>query len=327
MASGPGSEPARPRLHPQAEALIALVGRPGNPQLYELDVPGARLATRKMHFAFRPPKPAGVATRDVVLSRAGDEGGPLAARIYRPAAAAAGDLLPALVWFHGGGWVVGDLDSHDVLCGELCLLARAAVVSVDYRLAPEHPFPAAVTDAAFAVRTLRLKARELGLDGARVAVGGDSAGGNLATVAALILRDAGEPPLRLQLLVYPSTDQVTASPSRTAFARGFLLDRETMRYYGKRYLRSRAEAADWRASPSLAPSLAGLPPALLIAAECDPLADEGKAYAARLEASGVPVTYSCYPGMIHNFFLLGRAFDAGRSAVKEAGLALLHALA
>ncbi len=157
-------------------------------------------------------------------------------------------------------------------------------------------------------------------------MGGDSAGGNLATVAALILRDAGEAPLRFQLLVYPSTDQLTASPSRAAFAQGLLLTRETMRYFGKRYLRSREDAADWRASPQLAPSLTGLPPALLIAAECDPLVDEGKAYAARLEASGVPVTYSCYPGVIHNFFLLGKAFDAGRSAVQEAGLALLHAL-
>lgn len=317
----------RPRLHPQAEALLAIVERPGNPPLHELEVPAARLATRKLHFAFRSPPPAGVATKDVVLSRAGgEEGGPLAARIYRPASIPGDELLPVLVWFHGGGWVVGDLDSHDVLCGELCLLARAAVVSVDYRLAPEHRFPSAALDAVFAVRYLRQHARELALDGTRVAVGGDSAGGTLATVAALTLRDAGEAPLRFQLLVYPSTDQLTASRSRTAFAEGLLLTRETMRYFEKRYLRSREDAADWRASPQLAPSLAGLPPALLIAAEFDPLVDEGKAYAARLEASGVPVTYSCYPGVLHGFFLLGKAYDAGRAAVKEAGLALLRAL-
>lgn len=316
----------RPPLHPQAAALLALVGRPGNPQLHELEVSEARLATRKLHFAFRPAAPAGVAIAPIVLPRAAARGGPLQARLYRPAAAAAA-RLPVLVWFHGGGWVVGDLDCHDVLCAELCLLSGAAVVSVDYRLAPEHPFPAAVEDASFAVRAVRADADALALDGARVAVGGDSAGGNLAAVAALLLRDAGDPPLRFQLLVYPSTDQVTKSRSRLELGEGLMLTRETMRYFGKHYLRSKAEAADWRASPQHAPSHAGLPPALIIAAELDPLVDEGKAYAERLQDSGVPATWSCYPGVLHGFFLLGRAFDAGRAAVKEAGLALARALA
>jgi len=258
------------------------------------------------------------------MARAAAEGGDLAARLYRPASVAA--PLPALVWFHGGGWVIRDLDTDDVLCSELCLAANAAVLSVAYRLGPEHRFPAAVEDAVFAARWLRANAQSLAIDPARLAVGGDSAGGNLAIVTALTLRDAGEPPLRFQLLVYPSTDQGAVKGSRETFGEGLLFDRDTMRWFGKRYLRSKEDALDWRASPLLAKSLVGLPPALIIAAELDPIVDDGKAFAERLRASGIPVEYSSYPGVIHGFFLLGGAFDAAREAVQQAGKALARAL-
>ena len=315
---------AKPRLDPQAEALLAIVRRPGNPPMHTLETAEARVASRKLHFAFRPPMPPGVARREIAIPRAAAEGGDLAARLYRPAGHEA--KLPALAWFHGGGWVTRDLDTDDVLCSELCVSAGAAVLSVGYRLGPEHRFPAAVEDAAFATRWLRHNAQALAVDPARVAVGGDSAGGNLAIVTAIALRDAGEPPLRFQLLVYPSTNQGASGGSREAFGEGFMLDKETMRWFGKRYLRGKEDALDWRASPLLAQSLAGLPPALVIVAECDPIVDDGLAFAERLRAAGVPVETTSYPGMIHGFFLLGGAFDAGRQAVRQAGRALLEAL-
>lgn len=304
--------------------LLALLQRPGNPPLHELPVAEARLALRKLQLGFRPERPEGVSEREVTLTRGAAEGGPLAARLYRPAAA--GGELPALVWFHGGGWILGDLDSHDVLCSELSLLSGAAVLSVGYRLGPEHRFPAAVEDAAFAVRWLRQNAAELSVDPGRLAVGGDSAGGNLAIVAALLLRDASEPPLRFQLLVYPSTGPQHATPSRLLYSEGLNLSRDTMRFFGAHYLRSKEDGRDWRVSPSLAASLRGLPPALVITAECDPLCDDGKEYAERLRAEGIAAEYTCYPGVLHGFFPLGKAYDAANEAVRQAGRALAATL-
>ena len=315
----------KPQLDAQAEALLAIVQRPGNPPMHTLDTAEARAVSRKLHFAFRPEMPSGVATREVQIPRSAAEGGDLAARLYRPAGPTTAQL-PALVWFHGGGWVIRDLDTDDVLCSELCLAAHAAVLSVGYRLGPEHRFPAAVDDAVFATRWLLANAQSLAVNPARVAVGGDSAGGNLAIVTAMTLRDEAGPPLRFQLLVYPSTNQGAVHGSREAFGEGLLLDRETMRWFGKRYLRGKEDAQDWRASPLLAKSVSGLPPALIIAAELDPIVDDGKAFADRLREAGVPVEYTSYPGVIHGFFLLGGAFDAGKAAVQQAGRALARAL-
>ena len=317
--------PVKPKLDPQAQALLALVNRPGNRPMHTLEADEARVASRKLHFALRPPMPEGVVQREVVIPRAASEGGDLAARLYRPAAAGTA-ALPALAWFHGGGWVTRDLDTDDVLCAELCLASGAAVLSTAYRLAPEHRFPSGVEDAIFATRWLRANAQALAVDAARVAVGGDSAGGNLAVVTAMALRDAGEPPLRFQLLVYPSLDQTAAGGSREEFGEGYLLDRDTMRWFGKRYLRGREDALDWRASPLLAKRFDGLPPALILTAEFDPIADDARAYAARLRAAGVAVEATTYPGVLHGFFLLGRAFDAGRAAVQQAGAALARGL-
>ena len=284
----------------------------------------ARLALRKLQLAFRPERPEGVAQREVTLERAAAQGGPLQARLYRPAAAAG--ALPALVWFHGGGWVLGDLDSHDVLCAQLSLFSGAAVLSVAYRLGPEHRFPAAVMDAVFAIRWLRQNASAQLVDPGRLAVGGDSAGGNLAIVAALLLRDAGEAPLRFQLLVYPSTDSKNQSPSRLRYAEGLNLTRDTMRFFGSHYLSSSDDVQDFRVSPLLAASFDGLPPALVLTAECDPLRDEGRAYAEKLRAQGIAAAYTCYPGVLHGFFPLGKAYDAANAAVREAAQALAAAL-
>jgi acetyl esterase len=318
----------KPSLHPQTQVFLDRIYQAGRPQMHELSVPDARRAGREMHLTFGPPLPPGVTMRDLALERSSSEGGQLKGRLYRPAAVPSDKTLPALLWFHGGGWVLGDLDSCDGVCGELCLLANAAVLSVDYRLAPEHRFPAAVEDAAFSVRWLLRQDRMLAVNKARVAIGGDSAGGNLAIVASLMLRDAGEPGPCFQLLVYPATDSQAATPSRKAFGTGLYLTKETMRYFGERYfLRGRADAVDWRASPLLAPRLSGLPPALIIAAELDPLVDEGKAFADRLKTEGVSVEYTRYPGVIHGFFSFGRTFDAGRAAVQQAGAALARALA
>ncbi|MFZ5511442.1 MAG: alpha/beta hydrolase [Pseudomonadota bacterium] len=311
-------------LHPEARALLALLERPGIPAFHELSIAEQRRASRKLHFAFRPPMPAGVVQVDLRLERVAAAGGPLRARLYRPACAAR--PMPVLLWFHGGGCVLGDLDSYDVLCAQLSQGAGAAVLAPDYRLAPEHPFPAAVDDAVFCLRWLRQRAAALGLDGARIAVGGDSAGGYLAIVAMLVLRDEDRWVPRFQLLVYPGTDQRCVTASHARYGEGCLLTEATIRHFRHCYLPRPEDRLDWRASPLLAPSLDGLPSALVITAECDPIVDDCQAYADRLAASGVAVEYRCYGGMIHGFFTLGQAFSAGREAVAEAARRLAAAL-
>ena len=221
---------------------------------------------------------------------------------------------PVLAWFHGGGHVIGSLDTHDAMARHLCREAACVVVSVDYRMGPEHPFPAAVDDCVAAVRWLAEHGREIGVDPGRLAVGGDSAGGNLAAVAALTARDEGGPALRHQLLVYPVTDYRCRGPSYERYARGYgTLEAESMRWFRRHYLGGPDGADDWRASPLLAADLSGLPPALVITAECDVLRDEGVAYAERLAESGTPCEHAPFPGMIHGFFgLLGIAARRGR---------------
>jgi acetyl esterase len=246
-------------------------------------------------------------------------------RVYRPAGSAPGTALPALVFFHGGGWVFGDLESHDSLCRELCNLAGCAVVSVGYRVAPEDKFPAAVEDALAAVRYVAGSAQTLGVDGSRLAVGGDSAGGTLAAVTALAFRDQGGPRLCFQALIYPVTDMSLDSPSYTRIANGYTLPRERMLFFREAYLRGPEDIADWRASPLKARDLSKLPPALVLTAAQDPLVDEGKAYADRLAAAGVPVAYSCYEGMVHGFLTMAGAVEAGHTGIAEVAGALKRA--
>ena len=232
-------------------------------------------------------------------------------RLYRPSEG----LLPALIYFHGGGWVVGDLDTHDVVCRQIAQQSGVVVIAVDYRLAPEHPFPAAVDDSWSALTWVAAHADELGIDATRLAVGGDSAGGGLAAVMTLMARDAGAPRLMSQLLVYPVTDLRAQSASYSTFAEGYMLTRSAMQWYINQYAPHADAMHDWRASPLLAPSLHGLPPALIVAAACDPLRDEGAAYARRLEDAGVAVDYHCVDGMIHGFLTMGGKIDAASHAV------------
>jgi len=245
-------------------------------------------------------------------------------RIYRPVADTS--LTGAVVFFHGGGWVIGDLDSHDGACRELCVGAGVTVIAVDYRLAPESPFPAAVEDCWDATRWVAEHAAELGVDPGRLAVVGDSAGGNLAAVVALLARDHGGPELAYQALVYPVTDAPGDQwPSRQANGEGYLLTAAQMAWFFDHYVPSEDLRGDWRVSPLRASSHAGVAPALVVTAEFDPLRDEGAAYAQALAASGVPVTHSMYPGAIHVFFQLP-ATELGRQVVDEVCGALRQAL-
>ena len=234
-------------------------------------------------------------------------------------------MLPALIYFHGGGWVVGDLDTHDVLCRQLAAQAGVIVIAVDYRLAPEHPFPAAVDDCWSATTWIAANAVALGIDNTRLAVGGDSAGGGLAAVMALMARRSG-PALKFQVLVYPVTDLRADSESYSKYADGYLLTRNMMRWYIAQYAPTDDDVRDWRASPLLAPSVDGVPPALVITAGLDPLRDEGEAYARRLEEAGVAVDYVCLGGMIHGFLTMGGKIDTANRTVSYMASALRQRL-
>jgi acetyl esterase len=312
-------------LDPQAQALIQLMADRGVPPVYTLTPVEARLAYLERRFYSQPEPPAVGPALAEVRPLATDTGVPL--RLYVPAKPAA-TRLPTLVYFHGGGWTIGDLDTHDVLCRELCARAGIAVVAVDYRMGPEHRFPAAVDDCVAATQWVQQHAARLGLDNTRMAVGGDSAGGNLAAVVALFLRDqANTPPLRHQLLIYPATDMRAVAPSHTHNGSGYLLTRESIAYYRGHYISDPAQYSDWRASPLLAPSLAGLPPALVLTAGYDPLRDEGRQYADALSAAGTPTQYLCFERQVHGFITMGRVIDEANTAVQLCAAVLRSALA
>jgi acetyl esterase len=310
-------------LDPQAQAVIDLVIKSGRPAYNTLSPKDARQLFRETRPASTPTPAEIGSVRDLT---ADGPGGPIPLRAYRPKGVAAGAALPALVFYHGGGWVIGDLDTHDVLCRQITAEAGITVVAVDYRLAPEHKFPAAVDDAWAATRWVVAHAAELGVDGAKLAVGGDSAGGNLAAVVALMAREAGAPAIALQVLVYPVTDVGAESKSYRDFAEGYMLTRDSMRWFTNHYLKSPSEAQDWRASPLRAASLAGLPPALVVTAGFDPLRDEGAAYAGRLSDAGVRVDYINYGGMVHGFIGMGRLIDSGNRATSHVAGSLREAL-
>ncbi len=304
-------------LDPQARALIELMVQRQVPPVHTLSPADARRMYLERRFYTQPEPPAVAEVRALQT----DGGVPL--RLYRPAGNAA---LPVLVYFHGGGWVIGDLDTHDVLCRQLSVAAGAAVVSVDYRLAPEHAFPAAVDDCVAATRWVRAQAAALGLDPARLAVGGDSAGGNLAAVVCIALRDAGEAQPAAQLLIYPATDQRALAPSHTANGQGYLLTSDSIRYYRSRYLPEPLQWSDWRASPLLAADHSRLPPALVLTAGYDPLRDEGRQYADALSAAGNRVQYLCFERQVHGFITMSRILDEARTAVAVCGAWLRDAL-
>lgn len=235
--------------------------------------------------------------------------------------------LPVLLYLHGGGWVAGDLEGYDPLCRELCNASGCLLLAIEYRLAPEHSFPAAPLDCYAALLWLAGNAASIGGDPLRMMVGGDSAGGNLAAVVAQMARDRGGPEIRFQLLVYPVTDFACDTASHRDNGVGYLLTTEGLRMHWNEYLQQAGAGRDPMASPLRAPNLAGLPPALVITAEYDPLCAEGEDYALRMRTAGVEVELRRYDGMIHAFFSLGRLFDAGRAAVAQAGAALRVAAA
>ena len=305
-------------LDPQAKAVIDLVIKSGRPPYHQLSPKDARQMFRDTRPASTPPAPVIGEVKDL---RA--DGVPI--RVYRPAGVPASTPLPALVFFHGGGWVIGDLETHDVLCRQLTAGAGISVVNVDYRLAPEHKFPAAVDDAWATTRWVAAHASEIGIDRTRLAVGGDSAGGNLAAVVAILARDHGGPTLALQVLTYPVTDVAAESASYVDFADGFMLTRDSMRWFIAQYLPRKQDALDWRVSPLRASSLAGVAPALVVTAGFDPLRDEGDAYARRLREAGVRVDTICYGGMIHGFVPMGRLIETGNRAVAHAAASLRQA--
>ncbi len=300
-------------LHPQVAALLERVARSPLPKYHTVSPFVARRIYRDTRAALAPKAPDVVEARLLAFPN-------YAIRAYWPVRE---ETLPALVYFHGGGWTIGDVDTHDTLCRQLATGARCAVFSVDYRLGPEHPFPAAVEDCIAATRFVSDNADRLKVRG--IAVGGDSAGGNLAAVVALQARDAGGPALAFQLLVYPATDQRLGTASHERNARGYLLERESIDFFRRCYLPDDKDHADWRASPLLAKDHGGLPPALVITAGYDPLLDEGKAYAERLRAAGVEVAYREYPDMVHGFLLMGGVLDTANAAVAECCAALRSA--
>ena len=316
------------RIDPQARALLARAAQAKYPPVHTVSAAEARRMYREMCRALQPPAPEVAAVEN--LSFPGP-GGPVGLRLYRPLVPTAATFgragpLPVVVFFHGGGHTIGDLDTHDVPCRSLANFARCAVLSVDYRLGPEHRFPAAFEDGVAAVRWTAAHAAGLALDAGRIALAGDSAGGNIAAGAALALRGE-DPRIALQVLLYPGLDMRGALPSHSEFAHGYLLEREDMLWFMGNYLNSDADALDWRASPLLAADHSGLPPAYIFTAGFDPLRDEGAAYAARLSASGVPVTYECFEGMIHGFITMGAALAAADHALYRVGQALRLAFA
>ncbi|HET7416499.1 MAG TPA: alpha/beta hydrolase [Solirubrobacterales bacterium] len=251
--------------------------------------------------------------------------GPIPARLYVPPAGP--QPPPLLVYFHGGGWVIGDLETHDDPCRFLAARSGAAVLAVDYRLAPEHPFPAAVEDAEAAYAWAAANAERLGTAPARVAVGGDSAGANLAAAVCLLARDKGLQPPLMQLLIYPVTDVASEAPSRRTFEEGFLLTRGDMDWFERHYLPVESDREDPRVSVLRAPDLSGLPPAYVATAGFDPLRDEGEAYAERLREAGVEVALRRHPGLVHSYANLTAICPTARAAMLEAAGALRMGLA
>ena len=312
---------------PQAQAVLDQIAALGFPPRHTQphDVVRRQYAER---MALMPP---GEPVARVEAPSIPGTAGAIPARVYTPA----GDPpFPALVYFHGGGWVIGDIDTHDAVCRQLTNAAGCVVISVDYRLAPEHRFPAAAEDAYAATRWVAENAASLGVDPERIAVGGDSAGGNLAAVVTLMARDAGTPargrggpPLAYQLLIYPVTDHDFDTESYRANAEGYLLTKADMVWFWNHYLPDEAQRNHPYASPLRAPDLRGLPPALVITAEYDPLRDEGAAYATRLRAAGVPAIHRDYEGVFHGFFSMSAQIDKARQAVRDAADALRSAFA
>lgn len=300
--------------------LLERIHRARRTALHHLPPEAARRAYEAAAEILEPPRATLARVEDLAVPVA--PGVALPARLYAPSA----ERLPVLLYLHGGGFVIGGIETHDSLCRQLARRSGAAVLSLAYRLAPEHRFPTAVEDSFAALRWLAAEgAAQLGLDATRLAVGGDSAGGTLAAVCALMARDA-QVPLALQLLITPGTTAHADTASHRLFANGFLLDADAIAWFFDHYI-DRRHRHDWRFAPLNAPDVDGVAPACVLLAECDPLVDEGLAYADRLRAAGVPVTLELYRGLTHDFIKMGRALKEAGHAQDVAAAALRAAWA
>jgi len=308
-------------LDPAAAGLLEQMEAAGMPPLNELSPDDARTAAG----AFAELGGPGEEVASVEDRTVPGPAGPVPVRVYTPAGG--GAPRPCLVYIHGGGWVIGDLPMVDAICRVLANRGECVVVSVDYRMAPEHKFPAPLDDSYAVVTWVAEHGPEIGVDGTRLAVGGDSAGGNLSAAIALRARDEAGPALRLQLLVYPVTDHSYDTVSYKENGEGYLLTKDMMVWFWDHYLNSAADSDNPLVSPLRARDLSGLPPARVFTAEFDPLRDEGEAFAARLAAAGVPVTHTRYDGQIHGFWTMVAVMPAASKAADEAGQALRDAFA
>jgi len=306
-------------LDPGARRVLDLIREVGRPPLHTLTPEQARAASAASRPLLQPDPPAVALAEDLACP---GPAGPIRLRRYRGLGTDPAAALPCLLFLHGGGWVIGDLDSHDQLCRALANHLGAAVIAVDYRLAPEHVFPAAVEDAAAALGFVAANAARLGVDGARIAVGGDSAGGNLAAVLALMGRDGAVPAPGFQMLLYPVTDLMATAPAYERFTEGYPLTAATMRWFIGHYAPDPAQRTDWRASPLRAASLAGVAPAFVMTCGHDPLVDEGAAYAQRLDREGVPVTHLHVADQMHAYLTMGRFIPAAETTLRQAAAAL-----
>jgi len=301
-------------LDPDAAAVYKAFQEAGRPAYETLSAPEARDFYIQARFVMNPEPPELKSAEPLSIPA---PHGTIPARIYTPKTLRQKDGLAAcLVFFHGGGWVIGNLDTHDVACRQLAHEGELIVISVDYRLAPEHRFPAAVDDAIIATKWIAANARQYGIDAARLIVGGDSAGGNLAAVVALDARDGNGPAIAGQLLIYPATEFSRKHASHREPDTSILLTHSGIDWFVNHYMGD-ADISDWRASPARATTLAALPPAYVLTAGADPLRDEGDEYAARLKEAGVPVTYKHFPGQFHGFFTMGRLLNQANVAVTD----------
>lgn len=308
-------------IDPIVKGLLDQMAQNPAPKLWELPPKEGRGVYLAMNQLLEP--------QDVPIGRSEDmtapgPAEPIPVRVYTPMGA--GNVVPALVYFHGGGFVIGNRDTHDALCRQLANESGFRVVSVDYRLAPEHPFPAAVEDAFAAVQWVEAKAAELGIDPNSIAVGGDSAGGNLAAVVCQLAKAKGSPAISFQLLIYPTTQARADTPSMKSFSQGYLLEKQSMDWFFDCYIPKGTDLSDPRLSPLLAADLSGLPRAYVVTAGFDPLKDEGRAYADKLNRAGVAAVHADYPDMIHGFFNMSGVLPQVKLAIAAAAKAMKEAL-
>ncbi|BDG74460.1 alpha/beta hydrolase [Roseomonas fluvialis] len=309
-------------LDPGAQSVLDLIRAAGRPPLHQLTPAEARAVNVAARPVLQPDPPAVAAVQNLACP---GPAGPVPLRHYRSRGTTTGSVLPCLLYLHGGGWVIGDLDSHDQICRSLANHLGAAVIAVDYRLAPEARFPAAVEDAVAALRFVVAQAAQLAIDPTRIAVGGDSAGGNLAAVLALMGRDGSVPAPGFQMLLYPATDMAGNTPSTQRFTEGYPLTAAGMRWFIDHYVPDRAQRIDWRASPLRAASLAGTAAAFVMTCGHDPLLDEGLAYARRLDEEGVHVAHLHVADQMHAYLGMGRMIPAADLTLRQAAAALrLH---